>query len=77
MCLFQKKGSRRTKLGAICVKTKTKTQKQKTRIQKFSYKTAGQKLKIKKIHRDQVREKMRKGKKKEKGCILDMKIFNP
>ena len=48
MCLFQKEGSRRTKLGAICVKTKTKTQKQKTRIQKFSYKTAGQKLKIKK-----------------------------
>lgn len=35
MCLFQKEGSRRTKLGAICVKTKKKPQKQKTHIQKL------------------------------------------
>lgn len=35
VCLFQKERSRRTKLGAICVKTKTKTQKQKTHIQKL------------------------------------------
>lgn len=77
MCLFQKEGSRRTKLGAICVKTKTKTQKQKTRIQKFSYKTAGQKLKIKKFIEIKSERKCGKEKKKEKGCILDMKIFNP
>lgn len=75
MCLFQKEGSRRTKLGAICVKTKEKPQKQKTHIQKLQNRRT--KIKNKKIHRDQVREKMRKGKKKEKGCILDMKIFNP
>ena len=56
---------------------KTKKNHKNKKLTYKSYKTAGQKLKIKKIRRDQVREKMRKGKKKEKGCILDMKIFNP
>ena len=52
---------------AICVKTKKKPQKQKTHIQKLQNRRT--KIKNKKIHRDQVREKMRKGKKKEKGRI--------
>lgn len=68
MCLFQKEGSRRTKLGAICVKTKTKTQKQKTRIQKFSYKTAGQKLKIKKFIEIKSERKCEKEKKRKKAA---------
>lgn len=64
MCLFQKERSRRTKLGAICVKTKKKPQKQKTHIQKLQNRRT--KIKNKKIHSNQVREKMQKKEKKGK-----------
>ena len=66
VCLFQKEGSRRTKLGAICLKTK-KNHKNKKLTYK-SYKTAGQKLKIKKFIEIKSERKCKKRKKKEKAA---------
>ena len=64
MCLFQKERSRRTKLGAICVKTKKKPQNQKTHIQKLQNRRT--KIKNKKkfieIKSERKCEKEKKGK---------------